>query len=176
MHFYLIGYRGSGKSTVGRLLSQQLSLPSIDTDPLVEQAAGKSIRDIFSQDGESVFRDWEQRVVSKVAARAETQPAVVSLGGGAVLRPANQALLSKTGRCIWLTGSPQSLYQRINQDESSQATRPQLTDSDGYTEVKEILAMREPIYRSLADLTVNTDDQSPDELMVEILLWAKSVA
>lgn len=176
MHLYLIGYRGCGKTTVGHKLAGALGRQCVDSDTLVVQAAGKTISEIFSQQGEAAFRDLEQAAIENIAAQAGDKSCIVSLGGGAILRTSNEREISRSGKCVWLTGSPQVLWQRISGDDSSAALRPKLTNHDGYKEVEEVLAARAPIYRRMADLTVNTDLRSPDEVVEEILLWAKSMA
>lgn len=172
MHLYLMGYRGSGKSTVGRQLAQHLGWPIIDTDEFIEQTAGCSIRQIFEVEGEVGFRDREQAAVTEVAHR--TPACVVSLGGGAILRPANQAIITSTGKRVWLQASPELLYGRISGDHTTAERRPQLTQHAGYAEVVEILAAREPIYRRLAQLIVDTEQRTPDEVVLEIADWLKS--
>ncbi|QDV22444.1 shikimate kinase [Aureliella helgolandensis] len=176
MHIYLIGYRGCGKSTVGRGLAAELGREVVDTDDLIEQAAGRSIAEIFASEGEAGFRDRESQAIASVASSSATSPAVVALGGGAVLRQSNREVLSRTGQCIWLQGDPQLLYARIVGDAHSGDRRPDLTDQGGYAEVVEILAIREPIYRQLAQRIVNTDGKTPDEVKAEILLWVNSPA
>lgn len=172
MHIYLMGYRGSGKSTVGRLLAKQLRWPVIDTDDLIEASAGKTIREIFAAEGEAGFRDREERAVAEVAALNSSH--VVALGGGAVLRAANQRALQSSGRLVWLQGSAELLSARINADASTAQRRPQLSQRTGYDEVVEILAVREPIYRQLAKLIVSTDHKAPDEVVSEIAEWLNS--
>lgn len=171
-NWYLIGYRGCGKSTVGRGLAQRLALSAVDTDDLIESASGLSIRDIFAAEGESGFRDREAAVIAEVAARMV--PMVVSLGGGAVLRPANRDLLATTGQCIWLQASAEQLYRRICGDVASSDRRPQLSDRGGFEEVAELLAAREPLYRELAGKIVQTGDKTPDEVVAEIVDWVSS--
>lgn len=171
MHIYLMGYRGSGKSTVGRLLADVMGWPMVDTDTLIEATAGHSIRQIFAEEGEAGFRDREEAVVSQVSTRPE--PTVIALGGGAILRPANQQSIRQSGRVVWLEGSPAALLARIEDDQTTADRRPRLSKLSGYDEIVEILAARESIYRHLADLTVNTDDRQPDELVAEIADWLK---
>ncbi len=172
MHIYLMGYRGSGKSTVGRLLAQRLGWPVIDTDDLIEAAAGSTIREIFEAEGEAGFRDREERAIAEVAALIS--PHVVALGGGAVLRAANQRVLQASGQIVWLHGSAKLLSARIDADANTAQRRPQLSQRTGYDEVVEILAVREPIYRQLAKFTVFTDRKAPDEVMLEIAEWLNS--
>lgn len=172
MHVYLIGYRGSGKSTVGRLLAQAMDWPLIDTDDWIESGQGKSIREIFAEQGEPGFRDLEQTAVVQVSSMAE--PAVIALGGGAVLRPQNQQIIRQTGRRVWLDASAEYLYARICADSTTGERRPDLTDRGGFDEVAEILAARRPIYSDLAELTVNTMDKSPDQIAREIDHWLRA--
>ncbi len=105
MNVYLIGFRGSGKTTVGRVLAERLGLHAVDSDDLIEQAAQATIREIFQREGEAGFRDREQNVVERLAREAAEAPRVVSLGGGAILREANRNQLAASGVCIWLTAS-----------------------------------------------------------------------
>ncbi len=171
MHIYLMGYRGSGKSSVGRRLAERLGWPVVDTDTLVESVAGQSIREIFSREGEAGFREREAAVVARVA--AATTPSVIALGGGAILRPENQRVIASTGRVVWLQGSPASLLARIEADQTTAERRPRLSPHSDYDEIVEILAAREPIYRQLANLIVDTDRRTPDELVAEIIDWLK---
>ncbi|MEZ6078736.1 MAG: shikimate kinase [Pirellulaceae bacterium] len=117
MHIYLMGYRGSGKSSVGRRLAERLGLPVVDTDTLIEKEAGQSIRDIFSIEGEAGFRQREASVLARAA--SSTTPAVIALGGGAILRPENQRIIGSSGRVVWLQGSPTSLLARIQADQTT---------------------------------------------------------
>lgn len=172
MHIYLMGYRGSGKSTVGKRLAKRLGLPVVDTDTLIEAQASQSIREIFASEGEAGFRQREALAVAQVA--AGDAPAVVALGGGAMLLPANQQILRSTGSVVWLQGSPAALLERIQADQTTAERRPRLSQHGDYDEVVEVLAAREPIYRQLADLIVDTDQRSPDELVEEIADWLKS--
>jgi shikimate kinase len=168
---FLIGYRGSGKSTVGRRLAERLNRPFVDTDDEIERTSKQTIAHIFATEGEAGFRDREQHVVFETAKRSK--PSIIALGGGAVLRPVNRQLLQGTGKCIWLQASPQSHFARIRGDADSDSRRPNLTAGGGYEEVVGLLAEREPIYRDLADFIVLTDDLSPDEIVVKITDWAK---
>lgn len=173
MHIYLMGYRGSGKSTVGRRLAERLSRPLVDSDDLIESQSGMSIKDIFAEKGEPWFRDLEAHIVCETAESA-AQPTVVSLGGGAVLRESTQAVLKSTGVCVWLSASAEYLFQRIQSDQATKLRRPNLSQSGGFAEVKEILEKRWPIYQKLSDITIVVEGKTPDEICDEILGYVNS--
>lgn len=170
-HLFLMGYRGTGKSTVGKRLSQQLGLTWADTDQLIEQAAGCTISDIFATQGEPAFRALEHSIVKSFEPRKEA--CVVSLGGGAILREDNRAMI-RQGYRVWLQGSAEVLYERTCQDASSQTRRPRLSDRSGIEEVRELLALREPLYAELAQFTVMTDSLRPEEIVARITGWLES--
>ena len=170
MHLYLIGYRGCGKSTVGRHLASLLERPLIDSDHLIQAKSGVSIKEIFASQGEQGFRNLESTVIAEIA-QSKT-PSVVSLGGGAILRVENRAIIGRSGRCVWLSASPRVLLSRIVSDTESVNQRPALTDRNAFEEVETLLATRAPIYRSMADFTVNCETLSPDEVASEIAQWA----
>jgi shikimate kinase len=152
MNIALIGYRGSGKTSVGKCLAQRLSLSFVDTDTLIVQRAGRSIREIFEREGETGFRARESQIIREVAAWDRQ---VIALGGGAVLNPANIEALKAGGRAtvVWLQAAPEILHQRIAADGASSATRPNLTAAGGLEEVRKLLALREPLYQAAADRT-----------------------
>ena len=128
MNLVLIGYRGSGKGTVGRLLADRLGRPFVDTDALIEQAEGASVREIFSDRGEPAFREAEARIVRQVAALDEQ---VIAVGGGAVLRRENVELLRANGWLVWLRAEAEELHRRIQADRNSPSvdSRKQVGDS-----------------------------------------------
>src|SRR4051812_10975902 len=136
MSVLLVGYRGSGKSTVGRRLADKLWLPFLDTDDLVVKRAAKSIKDIFAQDGEPAFRDIEAAVVAEVCALNDH---VIALGGGAVLREDNRAKIKGGGhKVIYMRCEPAVLYERIAADPTTGASRPNLTAAGGLDEVTQL--------------------------------------
>ena len=171
MHIYLIGYRGSGKSTAGRALARALSWPMVDTDDAIEAAAGMTIREIFEREQEAGFRDREERAVR--AASERPHATVIALGGGAILREANQQTLRRTGRVVWLRSEPATLFQRVSGDAATNARRPDLSAHGGYAEIVEVLAAREPLYRQLAELIVETDGRNPVEIEAQIATWVQ---
>jgi shikimate kinase len=170
MNLVLIGSRGTGKSTVARLLAEKLGWPWFDADDAIEARAGKRIAQIFADEGETAFRDWETLVIGELAARPRC---VLALGGGAVVRPENRAAIGPHGTVVWLTASPQTLWQRIQQDQSTAGRRPNLTAEGGITEIIATLDAREAIYRQCAHLEVDTQGRTPDEVAEAILAQAK---
>ncbi len=172
MNLYLIGYRGSGKSTVAPLIAQLLDREWLDSDQQIELLTGCPVSEIFQQYDESTFRQWETTVVEALSKR---DGLIVSLGGGAVLAKYNRELLSQSGRTVWLTASPAELWQRISQDQASQTLRPNLTDLDGMAEVVHVLAQRREIYEACADYTVDTSGLSPKQVAEQIANWFEPV-
>ena len=166
MNLFLIGYRGSGKTSVASALAAQLGWPWVDTDVEIERRSGRTIRDLFVQEGESYFRDLESRVVAEVAA-GDRQ--VVALGGGAVLRPDNRRDLAGRGKVVWLTASPRTLWERIGQDPSTASRRPHLTTAGGLAEIETLLAERSPLYAQCADLALDTEGLPPDQIARQII-------
>jgi shikimate kinase len=166
MNLVLIGYRGTGKSVVARLLGERLGWPWIDADQRIEELAGKSIARIFADDGEAAFRDWESRAVVEAAARDRT---VIALGGGALVREENRAAIAPRGCVVWLTASPETIWRRIASDPATAARRPNLTATGGITEIIATLDARAPIYRQCARLVVDTENKTPAEVADAIL-------
>lgn len=163
---FLVGYRGTGKSAVGRLLAGTLGWSFADADALIEAAAGKSIADLFRDEGEPGFRDRESAVL---AALCRTEDHVIATGGGVVLRPENRTLLKQSGPVIWLTASPDTIWSRLQSDPTTAARRPNLTAVGGLQEVLDLLAVREPLYREVATAAFPTDDRSPEQVAADIL-------
>lgn len=161
MNLVLIGLRGTGKTSVAAVLSGRLGWPSFDADTLIEARAGKSIKQIFAEDGEPAFRDLESQVVAELAARDE---AVLALGGGAVVREENRAALAGRGKIAWLTASPETLWQRIEADQLTASRRPNLSAMGGINEIIDTLDARRAIYRACADLEVDTEGKTPAEV------------
>ncbi len=165
-HVVLIGYRGSGKTVVGRLLAGELKRPHVDTDLLIEDREGRSIARTFEQDGELYFRGIESEVIAALAPEA---PAVISIGGGAVDSEHNRKRLRGLGIVVWLQAAPEDLHRRIAADRESAASRPPLSTTDALTEVRILLAQRSAWYERLADLEIDTTGKSPAEVAKMIL-------
>lgn len=162
----LIGYRGTGKSTVARHAALRLGWDWIDADVEVELRAGKSIASIFADDGEEAFRHVEAAVVAELCDRRR---AVIALGGGAILRPQNRTAIARCGAVVWLTASVDAIVRRLDEDVTTAERRPNLTKAGGRTEVTELLAVREPFYRACATLEVDTQEKTPAEVADQIV-------
>ena len=167
MSIALLGYRGSGKSTIGKRLADRLWQPFVDTDELVVRKAGTSIREIFDKQGEAAFRNLESQVVAEASVLAEH---VIALGGGAVLREENRKVLKEAGlKLIYLRCEPDELVKRIQADPASADARPDLTElGGGIEEVRKVLAEREPIYRSVMTAELDVTYLSPQDAVVYI--------
>jgi shikimate kinase len=163
---FLIGYRGTGKSTVARLLAAELKWDSVDADDEIERQAKKTIAAIFAEQGEPAFRDLEAAVVAELAGRRRV---VIALGGGAVLRAENRAAIRRDGRVIWLKAGVDTIQSRIAADATTAQRRPNLTATGGRAEIETMLAEREPKYLECATLVVATDGKTSAEVVNEIL-------
>jgi shikimate kinase len=161
----LIGYRGSGKTTVGRVLAGRLGWDFADADAVLEDRYATTIRDIFAAEGEAGFRDKEAAVLADLCRRTDT---VLATGGGVVLRDENRARLNAHGFVAWLTADPETLFERIQADATTAARRPALAGG-GLAEVEALLAVREPLYRSCADVVVPAGALSPERAADAIL-------
>ncbi len=163
---YLIGYRGSGKTTVARELARRLGFAYIDADDEIEERAGKSIAEIFADDGEAVFREIESEVVADLCLLRRT---VVALGGGAIMSEVNRTEVRLAGTVVWLVASVSTIAERLAADESTRTRRPNLTAGGGLSEIETVLAMREPIYRACATFEIDTDGKTSEAVVDEIM-------
>ncbi|MCK9364671.1 MAG: shikimate kinase [Syntrophales bacterium] len=154
MNIILIGYRCTGKTSIGRLLSEMSGRPFFDTDELVCSRAGKNIAMIVADAGWAAFREKERSVIEEVSG---SEGVVIATGGGAVLDPANVQCLKKNGRIIWLVASADTVSRRMEGDVASGENRPPLSGESLAEEVRKTLVQREPLYRQSADLVVDTD-------------------
>jgi shikimate kinase len=166
MYVALIGYRGTGKTTVAQLLARQLKWEWVDADVEIELRAGRSIAQIFAEQGEAAFRDQEAAVLAELTTRREI---VIACGGGAVLREETRRRLT-SGMVVWLRASPATICARMASDATTAARRPQLTAQGGAAEVHALLAQRLPYYQSCAQLEIDTEGKSPGEVTEAILV------
>lgn len=163
MTILLVGYRGCGKSTIGKRLANELWYKFLDTDAEVcKRAGGKTIREIFEQQGEPAFRDLESSVVADACRLPDH---VVALGGGAVTRPENRAAIKSAGaKVVYLKCAPDVLLKRIQSDPETGRTRPPLTHhGGGIEEITTLLAEREPMYREVAAKELDVTYLSAEE-------------
>jgi len=158
----LTGFMGSGKTTVGKVLADFLGCPFMDLDDLIVKKAGKSIPEIFAQDGEPAFRQLEARLLRQTVEKYTENTVVLALGGGAVTAPASASLLHEKTVCIYLRATLETLQARL---EGETAGRP-LADAS----LVGRLAAREPLYEQTAHVIIDTDGLSPDEVADEIII------
>jgi len=167
---FLIGYRGAGKSTVGALLARQLSWEHVDADEILEARVGRSIRQIFVEEGEAGFRIREAALLEELCRREDC---VISTGGGVVLGEANRQQLRRAGTVVWLSADAETVWQRMQADAATRERRPNLA-TGGLDEVRELLQVRESLYRDCADHVVDTAGRSPSEIVAAILELLKA--
>ncbi len=160
-HIFLVGFMGAGKTTVAGLLAARLDMPCVDVDDRIVEAAGRPIEAIFIQDGEEAFRELES---AALLALAGAEPSVIACGGGIVLRPENRALLKKLGTVVYLKVTAGEAIARIGDAE----TRPLLAGTSGTLAATSLLSARESLYRSVADVTVDTMGSDPTHIALSI--------
>ena len=144
-----IGLPGSGKSTVGRQLARRLQISFLDSDQVIEQQLGCSIRDYFERVGEECFRDVEQSVLDRLT---QSYRGILSTGGGAVLRPANRLNLRERTQVVYLSSSPDELFRRLRHD----VNRPLLQVADPLGRLRDMHSLRDPLYRETAHFIIET--------------------
>jgi shikimate kinase len=158
----LVGMMGAGKTTAGRRVAGHLGWDYVDSDADVERVTGSTVPELFARRGEQAFRDAEADALRRAC--ASTAPVVVSVAGGAVLRPENRELLRSCGRVIWLRARPETLASRVGDG----AGRP-LLDDDPAAALVALDAVRRPLYAEVADETIDVDDLSPAEVEALII-------
>ncbi len=166
MNLVLIGYRGSGKSAVGRRLASYLGLKFVDIDDLIEEGQGAPISDIVKSHGWGHFRKVERNTIEEIS---KEDRIIVAPGGGAVLDTDNVKALRKNGFIIWLQADKQTLLKRLNQDPGTNTRRPTLTGKGTSEELKEVLSLREPIYRRVSDIQIDTSTLDVDSVVERVL-------
>lgn len=148
---------------MGRQLARRLQFPFIDSDHVLEERLGCSIRSYFEREGEALFRDQEQAVLDELTGRPQ---GVLSTGGGAVLRPANRACLRSRTQVVYLKSSPEELYRRLRHDTQ----RPLLQVADPLARLRELYAARDPLYRETAHYVIETGRPSVATLVNMIVM------
>lgn len=159
----MVGLPGSGKTTVGKQLSRRLQLPFFDTDHEIEQHLGCSIRAFFEREGEERFRDVEEAVIDQLTQQG---PCVLSTGGGAVLRPSNRVHLRSRGKVFYLRSTPEEVFRRVKHDRN----RPLLQVADPMQKLRDLFAVRDPLYRETAHFVIETGRPSVATLVNMIVM------
>jgi 3-dehydroquinate dehydratase/shikimate dehydrogenase len=166
---YLIGYRGTGKTSTARRLADKLGWSWIDADEFLQTRHGRTIREIFAEEVEKGFRDKEATLLQELSQYSEH---VIATGGGVILRQENRVLL-KRGTVVWLQAPADILCQRLQQDAASAESRPDLAQG-GLAEIEELMRLRAPLYEECHDFVVNTAEQSPEEVAEAIFKWIQA--
>ena len=157
INLYLVGYRCTGKTGIGRLLACRLRRPFVDCDRALAVAAGRSVRDIVADEGWSGFRLREKRTLHEISRR---NGVVVATGGGAVLHPVNVTRMRSSGIVVWLTATPATIRRRMLLDHHSADLRPALTDAAAADEIESVLESRFSAYCTAADFRISTDGRT----------------
>lgn len=161
-HIILIGFMGSGKSTMGKLIANKLKCSFVDTDHYIEKKEGRTISDIFADDGEDYFRSLETEVLKELLESKERM--VLSLGGGTPLRQENRVLLKDAGYVIFLKVTPEEAYDRLKGDTK----RPLLQVSNPKEQIAKLLDFRNPIYEAAADYVLLEENKTLDDVFYEL--------
>lgn len=167
----LIGYRATGKTSVGARLAEMLHCPFVDLDQVLVRQAGRSVADIVAQGGWAEFRRLEKELVARYG---DARGQVLATGGGVVLDPDNVAALKENGILIWLTANPAAIQARLAQDQPRDANRPSLTGGDTIREVIEVLEERAPLYQAAAQIIIDTTHNSVAQVVELVLAALKS--
>ena len=158
-----VGLPGSGKTTIGRHLARRLAMPFVDSDHVIEQGLGCSIREFFAREGEDRFRDVEQQVLDELT---QIHQGVIATGGGAVLREANRRHLHERGQVIYLRSNPEDVFRRVRHDTA----RPLLQVDDPLSRLRALYEARDPLYRETAHFVIETGRPSVATLVNMIVM------
>lgn len=159
----LIGFMGSGKTSVGRELAKVLSYQFSDCDELIEKETGLTVKEIFTSSGEDYFRDLETKLIKSLIDKISNT--VLSVGGGLPIHPGNTELLKRLGTVIYLDTSQKTIKSRLQGDSS----RPLLAGPEGESKLNQLYSYREPLYRAASHLIITTDNKNIHEIVLDIL-------
>ncbi len=162
-HLVLIGFMGSGKTSIGKSLSYKLRRAFYDTDKMIEESEGKTVSEIFASKGEGYFRELETNVLREI--RDDRTPRIYSLGGGTPVLLQNQPLIKMCGTVVYLRISAEEVYERLKGD----TTRPLLQCDDPLAKIKKLIALRSPAYERCADIIIDTGNVSKDSVIGDVL-------
>ncbi len=172
MNIVLIGFRGTGKSTIGKLLANHLKRDFIDTDEYIVNCTGKTIKDIFLEQGEAGFRNIEENAITHIS-KMDNQ--IIATGGGVILNSNNVRNLKSNGTLVLLEASPEIIHTRLSHDEKSIDQRPSLTGREALEEITHLMDIRQTLYDNAADQTINTSHKSREEIVDEIILFIEEL-
>ncbi len=160
-NIFLIGFMGSGKSTIAKLLSKETSRELVEMDETIEAEANMTINEIFEKYGETYFRDLESQLIERIAQKGG---AVVSCGGGAVLREENIENMKKNGKIIYLSATPETIYERVR----FSTNRPLLNGNMNVEYISQLMQKRLPMYENAADEIIDVNQKGKGEIVIEI--------
>jgi shikimate kinase len=161
---FLTGFMGAGKTSVGRQLAERLAIPVVDTDQLIEQKIGKSINEIFAEEGEAAFRKYEREILKTL----QLENVIITTGGGMVIQKENRDLMKENGVVIYLHCEPEEILRRLASDE----TRPLLKQQNKQEQIKRLWAERLPYYQE-AHFLINTTNKTITEIVDDIVTMLK---
>jgi len=160
-NIFLIGFMGCGKSTIARLLAEETTLELVEMDETIEKEENRSINEIFATDGENYFRDLESQLIVRIADKGGM---IVSCGGGAILREENVWNMKKNGTVIYLSATPETIYQRVK----NSTNRPLLNGNMNVGYIGELMSKRVDKYEHAADVTICVDEKSKLQILEEV--------
>lgn len=161
-NLFFIGFMGVGKSTIARMVAKEINARLIEMDETIEAEEGSCINEIFAAKGEEYFRDLETALIERIS---EQEGMVVSCGGGAVLRPQNLELMKKSGKIIYLSATPETIFRRVRYSNN----RPLLRDNMNVEYITQLMERRIGIYEQAADVIIVTDDKNKPQILAEVL-------
>ena len=165
MKIILIGYRCTGKTSVGKKIAERLGIPFYDTDEIIQSHTNKTIREIVEKEGWDAFRAEERAIIKQFPSLDD---GIIAAGGGAIMDAENRKALKQDGLCVWLTADVSTIVARMRNDRATTAQRPSLSDGGVEQETAEILETREPIYHEMADCIVDTAGKGIDTVVDEV--------
>lgn len=160
---FLVGFSAAGKTTVAKILSEELRLDHVDLDSVVESTTGKNTGQLFSENGQDEYRELEYKLLKKLVTGRKIS--IYSLAGGSVIKKENRNLIRKKGIVVWLATSPKTVFTRLERvGKSHLAFTPLMNSLEAEKFLEMILMFRNPYYESVADLVISTDDLNPNEI------------
>lgn len=161
-NIFLIGFMGAGKSTIAKTLQTMLGMELVEMDARIVEEQGMSINDIFAQYGEDHFRDIESQLILDIGTEGNT---IVSCGGGVVVRPQNTEYMKKSGKIVFLSATPETIYERVK----NSTDRPILNGHMNVAYIAELMEKRRELYENAADICIETDGKSKEEICRKIV-------